>query len=360
MIAAQRRLNAGSVHADMGRVRMDSAHADARHPARADRFGLDSALLLAYVTCFVIEAALLPVDHPVGNWAEIGVALGLQVGVGLLLVFGSRLSVRNAWAFELLGIVAYLASVALLRDGASPTAGYGPLVLLPVVWASLRGRRLSLGLALAGVAVVYVVPTLVIGPPQYPEGGWRAGLLFVIVASVIGLAVRGLVARVDELLERLADLARTDSLTGIPNRRAWHELLRRESALARRSDVPLSVALIDLDRFKQYNDLHGHLAGDRLLLSATAAWRSTLRDTDVLARWGGDEFVLLLPNCNAEQTEALLARMQASCPSAPFSAGVAESDGHESPEALLAVADEALYRAKRGRAEARSALRAGV
>jgi diguanylate cyclase (GGDEF)-like protein len=106
------------------------------------------------------------------------------------------------------------------------------------------------------------------------------------------------------------------------------------------------VALLDLDNFKEYNDTHGHLAGDRLLLSVTAAWRSTLRETDVLARWGGDEFVLLLPNCNLQQTEALLERMRVTCPEGSFSAGLAESNGDRPPETLLAIADEALYRAK--------------
>jgi diguanylate cyclase (GGDEF)-like protein len=317
-----------------------------------DRFGLDSALLLAYVGCFAILLALLPLGGSV-SWAEIAPGLGVQVLVGLFLAFGSRLHVRSA---GLVGILAYLGSVALLRDGTSPTAGYGPLVLLPVVWASLRGSRRDLVASLLGVAAVYLVPTLVVGPPQYPVGGWRAGLLFVAIATVIGLAVRQLVRRVERLFERLGDLARTDDLTGLPNRRAWQELLQRESAGAQRSGNPLTVALLDLDRFKEYNDTHGHLAGDRLLLSATAAWKSALRETDVLARWGGDEFVLLLPNCDLGQTEALLERMQAICPAAPFSAGMAESDGDHLPETLLALADEELYRAKRERSSAAPAV----
>jgi diguanylate cyclase (GGDEF)-like protein len=251
--------------------------------------------------------------------------------------------------FGVLGVVTYLASVALLRDGAAPTAGYGPLVLLPVVWASVRGGRGEFVVAIGGVAAVYLVPTLVVGPPQYPVGGWRAGLLFVVVSAVIGMAVRRLVDRVEQLFQRLGDLARTDALTGLPNRRAWQELLQHEIATARRTGHPFTVALLDLDLFKQYNDTHGHLAGDRLLLSATAAWRSTLREADVLARWGGDEFVLLLPNCNDQQTEALLDRMRAVCPAAPFSAGIAESEGGCLPEALLAIADQELYRAKGGR-----------
>lgn len=311
-----------------------------------DRFGLQSALLLAYVSCFGIVLALLPLGGSV-SWAEVGPALGLQVLVGVLLALGPRLRLPSA---GLVGVLAYLASVVLLRDATVTTAGYGPLVLLPVVWASLRGGRRELLVSLAGVVAVYVVPTLIIGPPQYPVGGWRAGLLFVVVAAVIGLAVRRLVRRVEQLLKRLGDLAWTDDLTGLPNRRAWHELVQRDSARARRSGEPLAVALLDLDHFKRYNDTHGHLAGDRLLLAVTAAWQSVLRETDTLVRWGGDEFVLLLPDCTREQAEALLARMRTTYAAAPFSAGMAESDGHRLPETLLAQADEDLYRVKRERA----------
>ena len=313
-----------------------------------DRFGLDSALLVAYMACFGLLLALLPLGG-VMSWSEVAPALGLQAMVGLALALVPRLHVHGG---GLLGVVAYLGSVALLRDGASPTAGYGPLVLLPVVWASLRGGRREFLASLAGVAAVYLVPTLIVGPPQYPVGGWRSGTLFVLVAAVIGLAVRQLVRRVEKLFQRLGDLARTDDLTGLPNRRAWQELLHRETRVARRSEHPLTVALLDLDLFKQYNDAHGHLAGDRLLLSATAAWRTVLRETDVLARWGGDEFVLLLPGCTVLEAEALLERMREVCPAAPFSAGVAESAGDRAAEALLAAADEDLYRAKRERVDA--------
>jgi diguanylate cyclase (GGDEF)-like protein len=337
-------LNAREAPADIEAVDRHSHHS----PAGQDRFGLDSALLAGYVACFGIEAALLPVGEKVA-WAEIGSALGLQVGVGLLLGLGPRLRLSTPRFVSLLGITAYLASVALLRDGAPPTAGYGPLVLLPMVWASLRGGRVEVVASLVGLAAVYLVPQIVIGPPQYPVGGWRALLLFVVVASVSGLAVRRLVGRVEQLLKRLGDQARTDALTGLPNRRAWQELLQRECSITARTGHPLTVALLDLDNFKPYNDRHGHLAGDRLLLSVTAAWRSALRQAGVLARWGGDEFLLLLPNCDVRQTEALLERMREAFPGAPFSAGVAETRGDEPPETLLALADKALYRAKRDR-----------
>jgi diguanylate cyclase (GGDEF)-like protein len=147
-------------------------------------------------------------------------------------------------------------------------------------------------------------------------------------------------------------------LTGLPNRRAWQELLQHESAVARRSGLPLTVALLDLDSFKPYNDTHGHLAGDRLLMSVIAAWRTTLRETDVLARWGGDEFALLLPACGAAEAGLSLERMRAVYPSAPFSVGLVESSGDYAPEELVALADERLYQAKRGRPSAPATLRA--
>src|SRR5687767_15639664 len=74
----------------------------------------------------------------------------------------------------------------------------------------------------------------------------------------------------------LATLARTDGLTGLPNRRAWDEQLARELARAKRHDAPLSVAMLDLDRFKAFNDAHGHQAGDLLLVETAAAWRAEL------------------------------------------------------------------------------------
>jgi diguanylate cyclase (GGDEF)-like protein len=248
--------------------------------------------------------------------------------------------------------------VALLRDAAPPTSGYGPLALLPVLWASLRGSRAEFAVALSGLATVYIVPTLVIGSSHYPPGVWRAGMLLIVLAAVIGLVIRRLVGRVEQLFARLHDLARTDMLTGLPNRRAWQELLQRESAAARRNRGSLTVALLDLDSFKPYNDTHGHLAGDRLLLSVIAAWRATLRETDVLARWGGDEFALLLPACGLDEAETLLDRMRGACPEAPFSVGLVESEGDLLPEELLALADERLYRAKRGRPNAPATLRA--
>jgi diguanylate cyclase len=145
----------------------------------------------------------------------------------------------------------------------------------------------------------------------------------------------------------LAHLARTDPLTGLANRRGWDEQLARELARAQRSGEALSVALLDFDDFKAYNDAHGHQAGDRLLLEAAAAWYGQLRDVDILCRWGGDEFAVLLPACPRAQADEVIARLRAATPrQQSCAAGVAGWDGSETSEGLLGRADKALFDAK--------------
>jgi diguanylate cyclase (GGDEF)-like protein len=113
-------------------------------------------------------------------------------------------------------------------------------------------------------------------------------------------------------------------------------------------DVKLTVAMLDLDHFKRFNDEHGHQAGDRLLRSVTAAWSGKLRTVDQLARYGGEEFIVLLPGAGAELATTVLERLRSATPAGQtFSAGVATWDGTETSEELLARSDEALYRAKR-------------
>jgi diguanylate cyclase (GGDEF)-like protein/PAS domain S-box-containing protein len=585
-----------------------------------------------YVAFLAVLAALLPVSGRV-RAGEVAVGMAVQSLVVLALVLARRLQ-RGSTTVALAGILLYLGSVALLRDGAA-AGGFGSLVLLPVIWAALRGRRLELAVAIVGGALVFAVPQLAVGAPQYPSAGWRVAILTTMVGIVIGVSVLRLVARlrasndhaaailsgmgegfaltrnseiiavnsalcdmlgmseadivgsrppypfwppedhdeiedlrrrvvaaggsefeltlmradgthfpasvtatstelgdgsrgfvntvrditarrahedsmhrrakelsaiatvtravshsdpsdarrticelavdvtgaqsaalweadpdgvlhntfmsgrpstdvtighdqrdngsrivwrtgrplfvaegegsphVDQriihkhfgdrplsismyfrpisdaggvravlvllwtpsisevrpdaepvlevlaaeaalamqrsaLLDQLAELSRTDELTGLPNRRAWEELLDREMRVARRMGLPLSVVMLDLDFFKAYNDQHGHQGGDRLLWLAGHLWRENLRDTDVLARWGGEEFGLLLPACDAASARVLLERLhELPLDGVTFSAGIAEWDGTTSSEALIGQADAALYAAKR-------------
>ncbi len=150
-----------------------------------------------------------------------------------------------------------------------------------------------------------------------------------------------------ELLGRLEEAARTDDLTGLHNRRAWSEELAREMRRANRTDAPLAVAVLDLDRFKQYNDAHGHQAGDRFLKQVAGIWSGALRSTDILARHGGEEFVVAMPHTDLESAGAMLERLRSAVPGdQTVSAGVCIWDGSESAEALVARADAAQYEAK--------------
>jgi len=143
-------------------------------------------------------------------------------------------------------------------------------------------------------------------------------------------------------------LAREDGLTGITNRRGLDEGIAIELARARRSGQSLTVAMLDLDHFKKFNDRRGHAAGDALLRGAAQAWRREVRPTDLLARYGGEEFTLVLSDCDADAACRLIDRLRLCVPERQtFSAGVAQWERHESPEQLLARADRALQTAKK-------------
>ncbi len=326
----------GAVHA---------ARATSATESGAVRAGTDRGVLILYAVATGTSAMLLAGSGPL-RWSEIGPALALQVLVGALLALSMRRDreIPFAGAF---GVIAYLVSVAILRDGAGPTVGFGVLVMLPVAWSALRVRRIEMGVAILGVAVIYLAPIAVVGPPRYPAVQWHAGVLVLVIAAGLGITLMQLVSRVQALMHQLHALARTDELTGVANRRAWTEQLQRELAFARRGHHPLSVAILDFDHFKRYNDEHGHPAADRLLRSTVATWSETLRETDVLGRWGGDEFVLVLPSCDAGCAVFVIERLRAAAPEASFSAGVVEAVEDSTAETLITEADVALYQAKR-------------
>ncbi|HUB98806.1 MAG TPA: sensor domain-containing diguanylate cyclase [Solirubrobacterales bacterium] len=151
----------------------------------------------------------------------------------------------------------------------------------------------------------------------------------------------------EELLAEVEDAARRDVLTGLPNRRALDEALPGEMARARRGESPLCLALIDIDHFKAYNDGHGHLAGDEVLRECAIAWVSELRGEDTIVRFGGEEFLVVLPDCPLDQAAEIVERLRGVTPGGQTcSAGLAQWDFAESVDALLSRADAALYEAK--------------
>ena len=128
------------------------------------------------------------------------------------------------------------------------------------------------------------------------------------------------------MLEDASLAARTDELTGLLNRNAWDEELERELARAERDGRPLCVVMLDIDHFKRFNDREGHLAGDEVLKDSARSWRAELRVTDQLGRYGGDEFMALLPGCTVADGHRLVERLgSATAAGQTCSAGIAAS-----------------------------------
>ncbi len=160
----------------------------------------------------------------------------------------------------------------------------------------------------------------------------------------------------EEALDALRLLANTDPLTALANRRAWTEALTGYLHQAGIDGRPLTVALLDLDHFKLFNDQRGHPAGDELLVKVAARWKRSLPHNATLARLGGEEFAVALPNTGPGAARQLLIKMCAQVPSGQTSsAGLTVWDGDEDQGSLLGRADAALYAAKhagRNRVEA--------
>ncbi|MGY1750850.1 diguanylate cyclase [Modestobacter sp. SYSU DS0511] len=178
-----------------------------------------------------------------------------------------------------------------------------------------------------------------------------------VAAAPVGFAVPWLIAVVTalaltesqaQLSGRLRAIASTDPLTGLANRRAWQAEAARTLARAHRTGSPLTLAVLDLDGFKEINDRDGHDAGDALLRRLAHAWSGRLRTSDLLGRYGGDEFVLCLPDTDPAGAAEILQRLRA-CAVAEWSAGTATREDGDSLPALLNRADAALYLEKRAR-----------
>lgn len=169
------------------------------------------------------------------------------------------------------------------------------------------------------------------------------------LSQLLGAALRNI-----QLYQQVIQQSRTDSLTGLLNRRALWEQLEREIGRCRRYGHTLSLLMIDLDRFKEVNDAGGHQEGDAVLAGAAGILQSQLRKVDVAARYGGDEFCVILPETPAEGArvvgkrilEALRAWATPAGSRATASIGIASLTGATSPQELVAAADKALYAAK--------------
>lgn len=427
------------------------------------------------------------------HWGQYALSVGL-LAIALAIFFAGSAGGRLKQATVVVGSLVLLIALALLRNSAGGSvSGVSVLALIPVFYTALNTQsRRQLMVILAGVALFYLAPLLLIGPPAYPHAQYRSALLTVAVSSIIGLATQRLVGsarfqagearrreqmlvrvtaavhglfdssqpRVDvceaareisdataallyepdsssellrctaaagiggagplgkaaisksnavydamrsgrsslvrtdtrttlyqplrkgdvplgvlvifwpgdvvagdpkatvsallaheaaavitraDVVDDLYDAAQTDALTGLPNRRAWDSHLKRALAEERQ----IAIAMLDFDHFKAFNDTYGHPAGDRLLKEAAAAWRDQLRAGDLLARVGGEEFALMLLDCELDTATDVVERLRASMPQGrTCSAGLAVRLGGESVESIIGRSDRALYQAK--------------
>ena len=264
--------------------------------------------------------------------ASMFLTLAADVGYAMTELY----ALPGSIVFDTLYLFGYLAlAVGALHPSVRGVDGEGRAPLL----ALTRGRLVLLaGASLLAPAVQLASDAVGFRDHQTVIAVASAALFLLVVLRLSGLA-----QHVQAQTRELESLVRTDPLTGAGNRRG---LAERLASLARPGET-ISVVVLDLDHFKDFNDGFGHPAGDALLQESVQAWRGHLRGRDYLARWGGEEFVAVLDRCAA--TEAVIAteRLRAATPSGiTCSAGVAVWDGVEDTEKLLWRADAALYRAK--------------
>ena len=225
-------------------------------------------------------------------------------------------------------------------------------------WAEM----LRAAIATEAQQVVQIVKQLP-GTVSTLAGAAAVGIVLACVAVLAGSmgAIRARLKsqRIDleRALERIGELATRDDLTGLTNRRHMTALMQSEQAHQRRGDSKMTIALLDIDLFKRINDTFGHPAGDAVLRAFAESSRKVLRATDVLARWGGEEFLLMLPGTAPEQSLHSVEPLRESLAQisfdaiqpglkVTFSAGFSACDDECSIEACIERADQAMYRAK--------------
>ncbi len=270
---------------------------------------------------------------------------------------GSRLA-QIGWAAERMAAVYECRDIAAAREEALQACGRLGLD---------RDQGVGLLEALPGQVAEYADGLEIDVGPQadLDEMLWRAARSLTELNREYQRTVmelRRVLAEKEELQKELERQASTDLLTGLFNRRAFVQTVERDLGLAERGDRNLAVIMMDVDHFKQVNDTHGHDVGDQVLVAVADVLRRCVRGTDVPARWGGEEFIVALPDCDAEDALVVAERIRATLEQTPVltangalavtaSFGVAGWDpnlGQPDLEAVVKRADQALYAAKRG------------
>ena len=249
--------------------------------------------------------------------------------------------------------------------GASICIGTSVLLAVQKLWkAHKQPYKLGVWLTLIPLTIygifLYVRAIATIFSP--PESAFSntpfQNLTYLLLFVISFLWSMGFILMVSQRLQAdLRELATIDTLTRIPNRHATQVFFEKELSRAQRNQGEFSILLIDLDNFKQINDNHGHAAGDIVLIKTAQIFQSAIRRQDIIGRWGGEEFLMILPATSIPNTQILAERLRSDISEVEFdettipiqltiSIGVASSRGCVSIDEILKKADDALYRAK--------------
>jgi diguanylate cyclase (GGDEF)-like protein len=295
------------------------------------------AMILGVGGAMCIFAAVFPISPTAPTHLAMGIGLALLIGSLVLMRLGPFLP---GWALPALAFGATLTNSVLVS---ACTTDYGAaLNSFAYLWIGIyAGQFFEQRMVRAQCAVIVVASGTALALSGLP--GMVTAWVMVAGSSVLA----------SETLARLNVRVRTqlvtDPLTGLLNRAGFLAAATRVKALAERGGMPASLALIDLDGFKQVNDLRGHAAGDELLAELGLAWRREMRGSEVLARLGGDEFAVLLTGADGDHAERALRRLHAAS-ATEWSSGLVEWEPGETLDRALARADAELYRAKREQA----------
>jgi diguanylate cyclase len=315
----------------------------------------------------------LTVNHPdVVPWFTLaGILVELIFFVVLRSGFNKRFEDPSLTAYEINAAISFIAVgywLAPLRGEAYPLV----LLIIVLMFAMFATTPKQLGRCCLWALVAMTVSFMaVILEGNDPLGtvmhAFHAALIMVVLPTVYVLAShlarirQRLRERKDELkaaLARIEALATIDALTGLLNRREMRNVLDLQEKVAARRGQGFCICMIDIDFFKRVNDVHGHHMGDEVLRVFAATARSALRETDVISRWGGEEFLVLMLDTDITLARTAVERLrvamgQVSVPAASgqrlkvtFSAGLARYRVGESVDGVIERADRALYRAK--------------
>ena len=305
----------------------------------------------------MVAETLKVLDEVAGVARDISLGVDARERVCAAAISGTNATLvtiveRTDGVFAITGTAGVPIDLPELQDSVQPVASLSAYfsqarVFIPDV---SRNRGVSeLIVETTGLASILYEPIIRHGRPVgVLSVGWstprtKVDAKDLAVISYLAAEAGSAIERSD-LLTRLDVQARTDDLTSIANRREWDA----ELADAIAESNPACVAMIDIDRFKAFNDDHGHVAGDRLLQECASAWKRQIRPGDLIARYGGEEFAVLLRNCSLRDATAVLERVRLATPEGvTCSVGVDERRFPDTPDAIVARADSALYRAKR-------------